>query len=300
MQNYTWVDGRLRWREATNIPPAELFISSPYDIEAHYAKKRSTSWVGYKVHLTESCDEDMPHLITHVETTSGPVADGAVIGCIHETLKEQDLLPSIHLVDRGYVDAELLANSQQEYGVELFGPTRGDIHGQARAGKGFEAAQFRVDWEAKQAICPAGCRSISWTLAVDNRDNDVIKLKFATTDCSVCIYQDDCTSSSPPRRTLTIRARDQYLALQAARAREKTEAFKEQYAARAGIEGTLSQGIRAFELRRSRYIGLARTHLQNVLTATAMNFVRVGLWLSGTPRATTRQSAFQRLIAAAA
>ena len=54
VQNYTWVDGRLRWREATNIPPAELFISSPYDIEAHYAKKRSTSWVGYKVHLTES------------------------------------------------------------------------------------------------------------------------------------------------------------------------------------------------------------------------------------------------------
>jgi len=68
----------------------------------------------------------------------------------------------------------------------------------------------------------------------------------------------------------------------------------------AGIEGTLSQGIRAFELRRARYIGLARTHLQNVLTATAMNFVRVSLWLSETPRATTRQSAFQRLIAGAA
>ena len=300
VQNYAWVDNHLSWRDASMIPPAELFINSPYDVEAHYAKKRTTSWVGYKVHLTESCDEDSPHLITHVETTSGSVADGAVIGCIHETLKEHDLLPDIHLVDRGYVDAELLANSRQEYAVDLFGPARGDIHGQARAGKGFEAAQFRVDWEAEQAICPAGCRSISWTLAVDNRDNDVIKLKFATTDCSVCAHQADCTHSSPPRRTLTIRPRDQYLALQAARARETTEEFKEQYAARAGIEGTISQGIRAFELRRSRYIGLARTHLQNVLTATAMNFVRVSLWLSDTPRATTRQSAFQRLIAAAA
>jgi len=300
VQNYTWVDGRLGWRDATTIPPAELFISSPYDVEAHYAKKRSTSWVGYKVLFTESCEDDTPHLITHVETTTGPVADGAVVGCIHETLNEQDLLPEIHFVDKGYVDAELLANSQQEYGVDLFGPARGDIHEQAGAGKGFDAQHFTIDWQAKQALCRAGRRSISWTPAVDNRDNDVIKLKFATTDCSVCAQQADCTDSSPPRRTLTIRPRDQYLALQAARARQVTEAFKEEYAMRSGIEGTLSQGIRAFELRRSRYIGLARTHLQNVLTATAMNFVRVSLWLSDTPRATTRQSAFQRLIAAAA
>jgi len=200
----------------------------------------------------------------------------------------------------GYVDAELLANAQQEYGVDLFGPARGDVHEQARAGKGFEAAQFRIDWQAEQAICPAGCRSISWTLAVDNRDNDVIKLKFATTDCSVCLHQTDCTHSSPPRRTLTMRPQDQYIALQGARARQTTDAFKEQYAERAGIEGTISQGIWAFELRRSRYIGLARTHLQNVLMATAMNFVRVSLWFSETPRATTRQSAFQRLIATAA
>src|SRR6266511_2542856 len=244
VQNYTWIDQRLGWRDANIIPPAELFINSPYDPEAHYAKKRSTSWVGYKV---------------------------------HETLKERDLLPDIHLVDMGYVDAELLANSQQEYGVDLFGPARGDVHEQARAGKGFDAQHFTIDWEAEQARCPAGRCSISWTPAVDNRDNDVIKLKFATTDCSVCLHQADCTHSSPPRRTLTIRPRDQYIALQAARARQTTDAFKEQYAARAGIEGTISQGIRAFELRRARYIGLARTHLQNVLTATAMNFDRVSL-----------------------
>ncbi len=111
----------LAWRDANNIPPAELFISSPYDVNAHYARKRSTSWVGDKVHLTETCDDDSPHLITHVETTTGPVAGGSVVGCIHETLKEKDLLLRTHFVDMGYVDAELLANSQQEYGVDLFG-----------------------------------------------------------------------------------------------------------------------------------------------------------------------------------
>jgi transposase len=141
---------------------------------------------------------------------------------------------------------------------------------------------------------------VSWAPAVDNRDNDVIKLKFATTDCGICVHQAKCTSSTPPRRTLTIRPRDQYEALQAARARQGTEEFKEEYGIRAGIEGTLSQGIRAFEMRRSRYIGQAKTHLQNVLTATAMNMVRASMWLAGTPRATTRQSAFVRLHKAAA
>ena len=136
---------------------------------------------------------------------------------------------------------------------------------------------------------------MSWTPAVDNRDNDVIKLKFARRDCRMCEHQATCTTSRPPRRRLTIRPRDHYLALQAARARQETKEFKEEYAMRSGIEGTLSQGIRAFEMRRSRYFGGRKTHLQNVLTATAMNVVRVGMWLSETPRAKTRQSAFVRL-----
>src|SRR5262249_32190536 len=100
LQNYTWTEtGMLAWREADHLPPADQFISSPYDVEAHYAKKRSTSWVGYKVHVTETCDPDAPSLITNIETTSGPTPDGAVVGCIHETLKQRDLLPRLHLVD---------------------------------------------------------------------------------------------------------------------------------------------------------------------------------------------------------
>ncbi len=128
----------------------------------------------------------------------------------------------------------------------------------------------------------------------------VIKLKFAKHDCRVCAHQVKCTTSTPPRRTLTIRPRDQYLALQAAHARQVTQEVKEEYATRSGIEGTLSQGVRAFEMRRSRYCGQPKTHLQNVLTATAMNVVRTSMWLAETPCARTRQSAFVRLYKAAA
>ena len=64
---------------------------------------------------------------------------------------------------------------------------------------------------------------------------------------------------------------------------------------RAGIEGTLSQGVRGMGLRRAKYDGLSKTHLQHVLTAVAINLVRIDAVLTGTPRGTTRVSPFARL-----
>jgi len=250
------------------------------------------------VHLTETCDDDSPHLITHVETTPAPVADDAAVPLIHEALAERDLLPAVHIVDTGYVDAEELVASQQQYGVDLFGPTREDDHWQAREGTGFEASQFVVDWQHECATCPAGQTSSSWTPAQDRRGNPVIKIKFAMQDCRPCPSRELCThsQSASPRRVLTVRPQQQYLALQAARHRQATQVFKTAYATRAGIEGTLSQGIRAFGLRQARYRGQGKTHLQQVFTATALNLCRMHDWLTEQPRARTRQAAFVRLV----
>ena len=96
-----------------------------------------------------------------------------------------------------------------------------------------------------------------------------------------------------------MRERDHYLALQAARDRQQSEVFKQQYARRAGIEGTISQGTHTSDLRRSRYIGLAKTRLMHLLLAAALNFMRVAAWLAETPRSGTRQSAFAALAGAA-
>lgn len=87
------------------------------------------------------------------------------------------------------------------------------------------------------------------------------------------------------------------MALQAARAREQTEDFAQEYARRAGIEGTLSRGIRTCELRPTRYIGLTHVHLGYILTAAALNFLRLGEWIADVPRAKTRTSAFTLLMA---
>jgi len=249
------------------------------------------------VHLSETCDEETPHLITHVETTPAPVSDLAVLPRIHEALQRQALLPNVHLVDTGYVDAEQLVASQHDFGVDLFGPTRDDSHWQAHEGTGFAASQFIVDWQHECATCPAGKTSSSWTPVQDRRGKPVIKIKFAMQNCGPCPYRQKCTQTqaASPRRTLTIRPQDRYQALQAARQRQASETFKTQYNQRAGIEGTLSQGIRAFNLRQARYRGQAKVHLQQALTAAALNFSRLFAWLIGQARATSRKPAFVRL-----
>lgn len=95
---------------------------------------------------------------------------------------------------------------------------------------------------------------------------------------------------------MRLRPQAQHEALQSARKRQVTAAFKALYAARAGIEGTLAQGVRAFGLRYVRYRGQAKTHLQHIRIAIAINLVRVFASLQEIARASTRTSSFARLV----
>lgn len=297
VQNYCMEDGHLRWRAADNIPPATLFISSPYDPEAHLGKKRSTLWTGYKVHLTETCEQTLPHLITHVATTPAPKTDEAMTEQLQEELHQADLAPGEHFVDAGYVSARVLVKSQERFGIEVVGPVSVDTQWQARTPSGIDASQFVLDWENRQAICPQEKTSTSWSWLSRKSHPDLIKIQFSTTDCRSCPRLSDCVQSTSkyPRRTLVIRPQAQHAALQAARKLQRTEVFQQRYALRAGIEATISQGVRAFDLRRSRYLGLPKTHLQHLGIAAAINLVRLIAWLDGDPLTPTRVSAFERL-----
>jgi transposase len=293
-------DGNVKWRTSEiGIPPSSKFVGSPFDPEARYARKFTTSWVGYRVHITETCEEGLPNIITDVQTTPGPVADGDATPIIHEALKQKDLLPETQFVDTGYLDAELLAESKKNYGVDLYGPTRPDYKWQAREKTGFEAAAFTIDWENEQATCPEGKKSLSWSPAIDRQNNKVVKIKFSGKDCMPCPSRDLCIRSVKEykRRTVTVRVKEHHEALKMAREREGTADFKEQYAKRAGIEGTVSRAVRTCDVRRSKYIGLTKTHLHHLLSATSLSFLRVGEWLMAIPKATTRRSSFARLMA---
>jgi len=273
----------LRWRTADEQPPAAVRITSPYDLDARYCTKRDTHWVGYKVHLTETCDSGQPDLITQVMTTMATTPDSVMGPMIQEDLAARDLLPGTHLLDSGYVDAELLVTAQTHHQVDVVGPPLGSYSRQHQTGQGYDLQAFVLDWEAQQAHCPQGHRSVKWTPGHDVSGDPVIRIRFDRATCRACAARRACTTAKDAPRQLTVRTQAQHEALQAARHRQETPAFKAQYALRAGVESTLSQGIRRFDLRQSRYLGLARTHLQQLLNATAMNIVRVIAWLRRDP-----------------
>src|SRR3954462_9317374 len=82
--------GGVQWRTAEHgIPPSALFVSSPYDTDAHLGRKRTTQWVGYKPHLTETCDVGPPHLIPHVLAPAAPVADCEATTPVHTALRDK-------------------------------------------------------------------------------------------------------------------------------------------------------------------------------------------------------------------
>lgn len=294
LQQFYGPDDPPRWRPATDAPPAGRLIKSPYDSEARYSIKRGTEWTGYKAHLSETCDTDAPHLIVNVLTTPATVQDDVVLTPIHAALEHKQLLPGQHLVDAGYTNVTNLQISAQQYGVDVVGPLANDPSWQARAGAGFDHSQFVIDWEQQIVTCPAGKQSVSWLPIHDDRANAAWIVRFARADCAACTSREQCTRSKSGR-LLTLDTQERYTLLAQARERQQTDDFKTQYGLRSGAESLMSQAVRACEIRRSRYLGQARIHLQHVLTAVAINLIRLVDWLRDPQPTPTRVSAFARL-----
>lgn len=284
-------DGSPRWRDGAEPPPVGERIQSPYDPEMYYSAKRGMEWSGYKVHVTETCDARTAHVITHIETRPSMEFDISAMADIHKYLAAREMLPREHFVDSAYVSAALLVSSQREHGVCLQGPVR-EL---SRAGQGYDLPDFKIDWVHQQVSCPEGKVSVGWTSGLDDAGRPRVHVRFGRGDCASCHAQSLCTQSKEKRRSIYFHPRPEYKALNKARQRMHEPAWKKKYRVRAGVEGTLSQGLRAFGMRRSRYIGLAKTALQQVLAAVGINVARAVTWLDGRARAKTRISRFARL-----
>jgi transposase len=224
-----------------------------------------------------------PDLITQVLTTPATTPDGVMGPTIQHDLAQRDLLPGTHLLESGSVDADLLVTAQTHHQIDVVGPPLGSYSWQHKNEQGYDLQAFVLDWDAQQAHGPQGHASVNWRPGRDVSGDPVIRIRFDQATCRACPVRSVCTSARAAPRQLTVRPQAHHEALQAARQRQATAEFKAQYALPAGLESSLSQGIRRFDLRQSRSIGLARTHLQQLLTATAMNMVRVIAWLRGEP-----------------
>lgn|SRR5574337_108447 len=298
-QHYEQQGQQVHWRDGPAVSNEQRIVS-PYDPQARSSRKRGTIWLGYKVHLTESCDQDpaCPQLITQVETTVATLQDSEVLAPIGDQLRARELAPAEHYVDQGYPSgAELVRQAQ--LGTQIIGPVGQDPSWQQREQTGYAVGDFRLDWPAQVATCPQGHQSVGWTQPQDRRGHPTVVIRFATATCRSCPVRAQCTRGHEGR-TLTLTPPAVHAALQARRAEQRTPAFVQRYALRAGIEGTISQAVRITRLRRTPYRGLPKTHLHHVAIAAGLNLRRIVVHLHaqslGQPsRPARRKSPFARL-----
>ena len=264
----------VQMRPVQGRGPADR-VESPYDTDARFRSKHATQWTGYMVHLTETCDEDMSRLVVHADTTPANMHEAERTAAIHDALAANGLALSEHLVDSAYVSAGHLVAARTQHGIDLVGPGRPNVSWQSRSGgDAFTLADFTVDWGRKAVRCPEGKESGLWTSNAKHRgQGSIIHVQFRAADCRPCPSRARCTRSHSKYqgRVLAVMPRPEHEALAAARARENTAEGKRLYAQRNGIEGTLSQAVCAFGLRRARYRGLPKVGLQHVATAAALN-----------------------------
>jgi len=163
LQQYYLEEGVVNWRTKGNIPPPAVMISSPHDVDVRFcSNKRDKTWEGYKVHLTETCDADIPNLITSVQTTASTASDSSVTEKVHDELAQRELVPSEHLLDTTYGSVDLLLESHREYDIQLICPMRPDNSWQSRTEGCYDISQFTIDWENQKVLCPQGKVSVYW------------------------------------------------------------------------------------------------------------------------------------------
>ncbi|MFL5700170.1 MAG: transposase [Ktedonobacteraceae bacterium] len=277
-QHYQQQGEQVHWRDGPAVSN-EHRIVSPYDQEARSSRKRETVWLGYKVHLTETCDQDpsCPHLITNVETTAATLQDTDLLAPIHDHLRAKNLSPAEHYVDQGYPSGPELVR-QAPLGTQIIGPVGQDPSWQQREQTGYAVQDFALDWQAQVATCPQGKPSVGWTQPQDRRKLPTVVIRFAAATCRCCPVRAQCTRGQEGR-TLTLSPPEVHAALVERRSVQRTPAFVQQYARRAGIEGTISQAVRTTRLRRTPYQGQPKTHLHHVAIAAGLNLKRISAHL---------------------
>lgn len=261
-------------------PPIEGrdVIQSPHDPEARWSKKREKDWVGYKLQVTETAEDDVEvQFITEIDVVAANEDDSKVVDDIQVRLIERDLKPDEHYVDKGYVSGPNLAHSADR-DIELVGPALADT---SRKPEGYKQSDFEIDFEKQQAICPAGKTSKKWYERPQPDGHVGAEVRFGE-QCAGCPVRAQC---APGKSGRTLDISPYYEELNQRRAEQTTEAFKEKMKRRPAIEGTISELTRKHGARRVRYRGNDKGRLQASFTGAAVNLKRLAKALEARKRA---------------
>ena len=248
-------------------------IQSPHDPEARYSCKRHFKWVGDKVQVTETEDAGYPHIITDIVGTSSNRTDWEELPAIQERLETRACCPAEHYVDAGYMSGPNLQWSQKKH-IDLIGPFPNFLTPQDLIPDGITQSHFQVDAKNNTVTCPQGHIATN-PVPVNNS----LSFRFPLRTCAACELRLRCCTGKGGR---TVGISAYYELTEAARARQKTEAFKKAYSQhRSGVEGSLSALVRGHGMRVSRYIGQKKRNWQAIFTGCAANLKRTACWLAG-------------------
>jgi len=267
------LDGHMRWTENT-IRGGTQIVETPHDPDAHWATKHGKDWVGYKLQVTETDDEDTPHLIADIAITPAAQSDMTVLPEVRARQEEQDRLPGKRFVDSGYVSGENIKDGRT-LGEDLLGPIRTTVTPQSKLPDGFTHADFQIDFELRQVTCPGG-HTTPIISSGKNGDQAIFPRKV----CAACSLRARCCTGKKEGRALGFGPH--YQETQAARQRQQTDTFKDEYRAhRSGVEGCLSALVRGHGIRITRYVGQAKNNLHALFVGAAVNLARSAAWRSG-------------------
>jgi transposase len=218
--------GQVQWRDGPAVDHNERVVSF-YDPDARSSRKGDTIWLGSKVHLTETCDQDerVPHLITHGETTPATIPDSEVLARVQQDLRSKEIAPSEHFVDQGYTSGSQLVE-QARHGTQIVGPVAEDTSWQQRQQTGSAVDDFQFDWQEQVATCPQGEHSASWSIQRDE-DQEVVVITLATPTCQSCLMKELCTHAQGGRK-IKLRPQPIHQALMDRREQQRTPEFLQQ------------------------------------------------------------------------
>lgn len=185
-------------------------------------------------------------------------------------------------MDQAYPSGPQLVE-QARLGTQIIGPVGCDTSWQQREQTGYSAQDFGVQWDHQVATCPQGQQSVGWTQPLDRAHHPTVVIRFAAATCRHCQVREHCTRGQGGR-TLTLTPPEAHAALQERRAAQRSPAFVQCYARRAGIEGTISQAVRTTRVRRTPYVGRHKTHLHHLAIAAGLDLKRIAAHLQAQAR----------------
>lgn len=274
-------DPDTKTRKVTVKPNREVSsdsLQNPSDPDATYDGHKGK---GYQAQVAETYSENEEQkslrLITHIEVEAAHQSDVHALLPFLEETEKRGVLPTQTLADTLY-GSDQNCEKAHELGVELIAPamvsgTTGEI----------SLTDFTLAANDAVVTCPAGYTPVKIKMKNDRRT-----AVFSSEQCAACPRKSTCpVKDGELGRYLRYDRKAARLARR--RAREKTEAFRQQYRFRSGVEGTMSEFDRRTGVKHLRIRGMKAVRLSVFLKATGLNILRAAAFRTQNNKKTRKQ-----------